>query len=207
MTHSIGAYEFNSAYARLREAAEEEKLYALAREADKEKASKEAGSDGTSPVGKEIMEYLSKIPKGSDGKLSFKDVEEYRKELETKWDEEVAVDLAKLGVDVSQDLPLTYDPATGKVTVNSSHPDKAKIDAYFESNPDKVEQFQEILQLGKLTSVAESELSLTEMTTSVPQRALAWWFEDNTDPTTWFDGGGLMAGKGLSQYTGISLKV
>jgi len=209
MTSSIGSYGYTSAYTKLREAAEEKKLYALAQEADKENASKktDSNSEASSAMGKQIMDYLSEIPKGDDGKLSFKDVEAHRKKLEKEWDDKVAVDLAKLGVDVSKDLPLTFDPATGKVTVSSNHPDKAKIDAYFESNSEMVDKFEKILQLGKLTSVADSQLSQTELTTNMQQSSLAWWFEDNSDPTSWFNGGSLMAGRGVSKYSGINIKV
>jgi hypothetical protein len=204
-TQSIGSYGYTSAYTKLREKAEEAKLYATAEQADKSTAANT--SETSSPMGKQIMDYLSEIPKGDDGTLSFKDVDEYRKKLETEWDVEVSSDLLKLGVDITQQLPLSYDPATGKVTVSKSHPDKAKIDAYFESNQDKVDEFEKILQLGKLTTTADEQLSQTEMGQNIQQQSLAWWFEDNSDPTTWFSGGGMMAGQGLSSYTGINIKV
>jgi hypothetical protein len=155
----------------------------------------------------QVNEYLSDIPKGTDGKLSFKDIEDYRKKLETEWDDSVKADLEKLGVNTETDFPLSYDPATGKLTVSNTHPDKAKIEQYFESNPDKVEEFQKIIQLGKMTYMSKSTLSPLEMQKNIQQEAMAWWYEDNSDPTSWFKGGGLMLGQGQSTYSGLNLKV
>lgn len=201
-TDAIGSYGYTNAYANLRASAEEEKLYAMAKQTDQEQA-----AAGSTVMGREIMSYLSAIPKGEDNKLSFQDVDDYRTTLETEWDVAVMADLDALGVDISQQFPLTYDPATNKVTVNGDHPDKAVVDKYFEDNPDKVDEFEKIIQLGKLTKVADSQLSQTELTTSLQQQAIGWWFEDNTDPTSWFEGGGLMAGTGMASYTGLNLTV
>lgn len=201
-TDAIGSYGYSSAYTKLRESAEQEKLYAMAAQAEKK-----AEAEGSTGVAADLMNYLSKIPKGDDGKLSFKDVDDYRQKLETEWDLEVMADLDKLGVNIDQQFPLTYDPATGKVTVSGDHPDKAVVDKYFEDNPDKVKTFEEIVQLGKLTTVANSELSQTEMLTNLRQESLAWWYEDNSDPTSWFDGGGMLVGQGQAAYKGLNIKV
>ncbi|QJB58323.1 hypothetical protein HFN16_01135 [Pseudodesulfovibrio sp. zrk46] len=154
-----------------------------------------------------INAILADVPKGDDGKLSFDDVDTYRKSLEEKWDEEVKADLEKLGVDPDSKYPLTWDPTTGKVIVQEGHPDKAVIDKYFEDNPDKVEEFQKIIQLGKLTSTSRSTLSPTEMRQSIQQQSMAWWYEDNSDPRTWFSGGSSLMGFGSSAYTGLNITV
>lgn len=201
-TQPVGSSGYLDTYALLQAANEEEQLYAQA-----EKAGKENDQTVTSALGNDIMSYLSKIPKGDDGKLSFKDVDEYRKKLETEWDVEVMADLQKLGVDITQQFPLSYDPTAGKVTVSSSHKDKVVIDKYFEDNPDKVKEFNEIIQLGKLTAEADSKLAQSQMVQNLQMQSLAWWYADNTDPANWFDGGGMLAGNGLSSYTGLNLKV
>lgn len=201
-TQSIGSAGFSNTYSLLQAALEEEQLQAQAA-----KVEKESTTSGSSALGSDILGYLSKIPKGEDGRLSFKDVDDYRSTLETEWDVEVTADLQALGVDVTQQLPLSYDPATGKVTVSSSNKDKAVIDKYFEDNPDKVQEFQEIIQLGKLTAEADSKLSQSQLVQNLQQQAIAWWYEDNTDPASWFSGGGMLAGSGLSSYTGLNLTV
>lgn len=202
-TESIGAYTYSSAYSSLRASAEEQKLKQLAAKTDQENVA----ATGNTAIANEIMGFLSDIPKGEDGKLSFQDVDDYRATLETEWDLAVMADLEALGIDIDQQFPLTYDPATGKVTVAKGHKDKEAVDAYFEANPDKVEEFNQILQLGKLTTVADSQLSQTELTTNLQQQSLAWWYQDNTDPTSWFDGGSLMLTQGQSSYKSLNLMV
>ena len=72
-----------------------------------------------------------------------------------KWDVEVMADLEANSAWTSPNsFPLTYDPTTGKVTVSGDHEDKEIIDQYFEDNPDKVGDFETIVQLGKLTATS-----------------------------------------------------
>ncbi|BCS89505.1 hypothetical protein [Pseudodesulfovibrio sediminis] len=200
-TQAIGSGGYTNAYSLLRAANEEEQLVAQAKKVDQE-----AKASGTA-MGNDIMSYLDKVPKGSDGKLSFQEVDDYRTTLEEEWDAAVMADLKKLGVDVSTKIPLTYDTTTGKVTVASGNEDKAVIDQYFENNPDKVEDFNTILQLGKLTTTASTQLTQASFMQSLQQESLAWWYEDNSDPTDWFSGGGMLTGTGQSSYTGLNLLV
>jgi hypothetical protein len=117
-------------------------------------------------------------------------------------------DLKALGVDVSKEFAMTYDPDTGKVTVPDKTKDAEIINKYFEDNPDKVAEFYDIIQLGKLNATASSQLSQSQMLTSLRQQSLAWWYADNTDPTSWFEGGGLLAiGGNATSYTGLNMMV
>ncbi len=170
-------------------------------------AAQESGVNWKTSIRKGIEEVLADVPKGADGKLSFRDVDDYRNSLEETWDTQVKADLEKLGVDPNAKYPLTWDAATGKVVVQDGHPDKKVIDKYFEDNPDKVEEFQKIIQLGKLTSTSRSTLSPVDMKRSIQQQTMAWWFEDNTDPRTWFSGGSSLRGYGLAAFTGLDIKV
>ena len=201
-TQSIGSSGYADTYSRLQAAREQQQLTEEAT-----KVSKEQAAAGTSSMGQDILSYLSMIPKGADGTLSFQDVDDYREELETFWDASVMADLEELGVDISEQFPLTYDATTGKVTVSSDHEDKEIIDQYFEDNPDRVAEFETIVQLGKLTATAEEKLSQDMMITDLQMQSLAWWYEDNTDPTSWFEGGGMLAMSGMSSYLGLNITV
>ncbi|QGY42019.1 hypothetical protein GM415_08610 [Pseudodesulfovibrio cashew] len=159
-----------------------------------------------SAINTQINALLDMVPKGDDGKLSFQDVDDYREQLEKDWDEAVKEDFEALGLDPDAEYPLNYDPATGTVTVTKGHPDKAVIDQYFANNPDKVDEFEAIVQLGKLTSASNSTLTQNEMRQSLQQQAMSWWFEDNSDPTSWFSGGGLVLGQ-QTAYTGLNITV
>lgn len=203
-TTSIGTDLINGTYKLLRASVEEKQLRQQAEELD-EKSAKSTVSSG---LASDISSVLDQIPKGDDNRLSFQDVQNYREQLGDKWDASVMADLKKLGVDVSTEFAMTYDPDTGKVTVPDSTKDAEIINKYFEDNPDKVEEFHTIIQLGKLTSAASGKLSQNDMMTNLQQQSLAWWYADNTDPANWFQGGGLLAMGGSSgSYTGLNLFV
>jgi hypothetical protein len=204
-TTSIGTDLITGTYTLLRASVEEKQLYQNAQSLDDESNETSSKTGLTS----EIYTLLDQIPKGDDNRLSFQDVEDYREDLGDQWDASVMDDLEALGVDVSNEFMMSYDPDTGKVTVPDDTEDADVINQYFEDNPDKVEEFYTIIQLGKLTSTASSTLTQNELMTSLQQQSLAWWYADNTDPTSWFDGGGLLSlGEGsTSSYTGLSLMV
>jgi hypothetical protein len=201
-TQSIGSSGYLDTYSLLKAAREEQQLMDEA-----VKAGKDQTTSGTSSMGQDILSYLSQIPKGEDGKLSFQDVDDYRDKLETFWDAEVMADLEELGVDITKQFPLTYDSNTGKVTVSGDHEDKEIIDQYFVDNPDKVGEFETIVQLGKLTTTAEDKLSMDMLNTNLQLESLAWWYQDNTNPTSWFEGGGMLAMSGMSSYLGLNMTV
>lgn len=158
-------------------------------------------------IREQIESILADVPKGDDGKLSFQDVDDYRESLEKKWDIAVMADLEALGVDTDKELPLTWDPTTGRVTVTEGHPDKAVVDQYFDDNPDKIEEFQRIIQLGKMTNLSQSHFSASQLRQNIQQQSMAWWYEDNSDPTQWFSGGGSLLGSSFSSYTGLDIVV
>jgi len=192
---------YTATYKLLQAASEEKALFEQARETS------QSNSATTTSLGSDILSLLSKVPKGDDGKLSFQDVQDYREELGDAWDEKVMADLKELGVDVTQELSMSYDPETGKVSVASGTKGKEIIDKYFEDNPDVVGEFYDIVQLGKLTATADSKLSQAQYTQNLQLQSMAWWCQDNVDLQSWFDGGGLLALQGQSSYTGLNLMV
>ncbi len=199
---SIGS-GFTQTYALLQTASEEKALNEQAKEISEENA-----SGKNSGMGTDILSLLSQVPKGEDKTLSFQDVEDYREKLGKQWDILVMADLEALGVDITKEMPMSYDMDTGKVTVAQGTADKATIDKYFEDNPDMVEQFYDIVQLGKLTATADSKLSQGQMVQNLQLESIAWWYEDNQDVKSWFDGGGMLALQGEStSYTGLNLFV
>ena len=192
---------YAATYKLLQAASEEQALYEQAKATSQTDASKTTG------VGSNILSLLSKVPKGDDGKLSFQDVEDYREELGDAWDEKVMAALKELGVDVSQEMSMSYDAETGKVTVAEGTEGKEIIDQYFEDNPDVVKEFYDIVQLGKLTATADANLSQEQYVQSLKLQSMAWWYQDNISAQSWFEGGGLLSMQGATSYTGLNLLV
>lgn len=205
MSMTIGSDLIANTYTLLRASMEETQLHQQAEALD----AKSKESNKNTGLASEISALLDQIPKGDDNKLSFQEVEDYRKSLGDKWDASVMADLKKLGVDVSSEFAMTYDPKTGKVTVPADTKDADVINKYFEDNPDKVQEFYDIIQLGKLTATASTQLSQSQKMVDLKQQTLAWWYADNTNPSSWFDGGGLLAfsQNASKSYTGLNLFV
>lgn len=166
-----------------------------------------SSSGMTSALRSQIDSILENIPKGEDGKLSFAEVEEYLETKQEAWDESVKADFEELGINTYDQFPLSYDAASGTVVVAAGHPDKQLIDNYFANNQDKVDELEEIIQIGKLTRTSSQNLSTTELKQSLQQTAMSVWFEDNTDPSSWFSGGGLMFGGGALSLSGLNITV
>ncbi|WP_419786711.1 hypothetical protein [Pseudodesulfovibrio sp.] len=189
--------------------------YTLLQAANEEKALREQAAENSSKtassstgIGTNITKLLESVPKGDDERLSFQDVDDYREELGDKWDKKVMADLKKLGIDVTQNLAMSYDAETGKVTVADGTEGKEIIDKYFEDNPDVVSQFYDIVQLGKLTSTAGSKLTQTQFNQNIQLQTMSWWCQNNVSAQSWFSGGGLLGLQGMTGgYTGLDLRV
>lgn len=165
-----------------------------------------SSSASTSELRAQIDKLLEGVP-SSGSKLSFQDVIDYRDQLQDEFEAIAKEDLSALGVDTDRDFTLSYDANTGKVTVDSSHPDKALIDAYFEQTPEMTEAFAKIVSLSKLTATAEDALSPTEFKRQMQLQAMSWWAEENGS-SDWFSGGGMMLStEGMSLMAGLNLKV
>lgn len=154
-----------------------------------------------------IRALLANVPRRDDGRLSFKDVADYRDAVEAGWDRSVNAALTGLGVDVSRPFRLMTDPSTGAVTAGSDHPDKGRIDNYFASNQDKAEEFTRIIQLGKLVDTSDKRLTPDEMEQTLPLDAMAWWYQTNMDNGALFKGGGVVFGAGGSAYKSLDIRV
>ncbi len=186
---------------RLREDAE----FSLAPEQSKKRHDKVSAVRGG--VRNSIRNLLSEVSKSEDNRLTFRDIVDFSKSIESEWERAVSSDLKGLGVDMSVKFRLMLDASTGCVTASGDHPDKARIDAYFASTPDSSEGFRKIIQFGKLASVAESKLSPRNMNQEFHVEAMAWWYQSNMDTTSLFAGGGLVFGNGSSVYRAVDIRV
>jgi hypothetical protein len=143
----------------------------------------------TSAIRAQIEALLADVPRSEGGKLTFDDVISYRDEQREAFEARVQSDLAALGVDTDLDMTFSYDANSDVLTVDSGHPDKKLIDAYFAANEDVRADFAEVVALTKLSGSAETKLTATEMRTSLQVQSMAIWAEANASNT--FSGGSL----------------
>ncbi len=126
-------------------------------------------------ISQSVKSLLDEVP-SSGGKLTFKDVMDYRDALQEKFEAELKSDLEAIGVNTDIEFTLSYDAAGDKVTVDQNHPDKAKIDNYFDQNPERREEFAKIVSYSNISNVAENKLSPGQLKQQIQASAMeTWW--------------------------------
>lgn len=153
-----------------------------AAEGSSEKKKSSSSSDSTSreKTSQKLSELLANLPKGPSGNISFTEISQYLEQAETQFDNEVKAELKDLGVDVDTKFQLIYDESTGKITVGNDHPDKKKIEAYFAANPERVKQFNTILDLHQVEDLAQNRLNPPDLRKQISQQSMAFWLSDNS---------------------------
>lgn len=154
-----------------------------------------------------IRALLADVSTDGGSGISFQDILDHREMLERDWGDRMERDLRGLGVDMTRVFRLVNDPAAGSVTAGADHPDKMKIDQYFASNSEMVEDFERVLQLGKLSDTALRKLTVDEMGQELSVEAMAWWFQSNMEGASLFAGGGTVFGMGASSYKSLDIRV
>ncbi len=135
--------------------------------------------------------------------LSFSDLRDEADKLEDEFDKQVKADLKALGVDTDETFQLRYDEKTGKM-VCSKHPDKEKIEEYFNSHSDRVSQFQDIVDLRAITQYSQSSMSPQLFQQKMDYLSMSIWMETMDSG---FTGTMSMNSFGSSVYQGLNLQV
>lgn len=141
---------------------------------------------------------------GKNGRVSFGQITAYKEKLEKEYGEKMEADLAKLGVDPTIKFQLKLS-ADGKMEVISDHADKAKVQKYFDDNPEMVKKYKEIQGLADLEAARKSmQVNPTDMRKRIQVEAMATWWDQaggSTNSIADFTGGD------MSFYKGINKKV
>ncbi|WP_285907596.1 hypothetical protein [Pseudodesulfovibrio pelocollis] len=204
-TQSIDSAGYGYSYQQMLKARQEAEA---AEKAQTSGGTASASGSAMSQAREYVESLLANIPKSNGTKLTFQDVFDYRDSRNKAWSERFEADMKALGVDTSIDIKLSLDAATGAVTAQRNHPDKAAIDKYFIDNPKMAEQFAEGVQLSKLTGLAERKLTNAELRQQLSLQSMSIWFEANASASSMFSGGGMVLGQqGATTFTGLDLRV
>lgn len=174
--------------------------------ADQSKNRHDSGENPDASARQLIQSILGSVPSRSTDSLSFREIVEYYESLQSEWNRAVNDDLVELGVAVTTPFRLMYDPA-GAITVAGEHGDKEMINAYFIANPGRIDELGESFRLGKLADTAQNRLTPGEMGQSLQVEAMAMWYASNMDPSSLYQGGGLLFGSGGGIYKGLDIMV
>lgn len=169
---------------------------------------KKMGSYGTSSTLEDLAAIagaaMESMGIGKNGNVTFGQISAYKTKLEKEYGEKVEADLKKLGVDPNIKFQLKIGE-DGKMEVISDHADKAKVQKYFDDNPDMVKKYKEIQSLADLEAARKAmQISPTEMRKRIQVESMATWWDQAGNSSSSI---GDFTGGDMSFYKGINKTV
>ena len=141
---------------------------------------------------------MEKMGVGENDRVSFGQINTYREQMEQEYADQLRNDFELLGVDPKITFQLKENDQGG-LTVSSDHPDKDKVQKYFDEHPEMVEKYEEIQTLANLEAArSQMDINPAELKKRLQiENMSAWWSaEGGTDSimnvasagTSWFSG-------------------
>ncbi|MEG2172009.1 MAG: hypothetical protein RRY29_01975 [Desulfovibrionaceae bacterium] len=139
---------------------------------------------------------------GKGGSVTFGQISAYKERQEKDYSDKLQKDLEALGVakDIKFQLKLG---SNGKMEVVSDHPDKAKVQKYFDDNPAMVKKYKEIQSLADLESARKAmQVNPTDLRKRIQVEAMATWWDQSGGASSSiadFNGGDMAFYKGVNK--------
>ena len=141
---------------------------------------------------------MEKMGVGKNDRVSFGQINAYREQMEQEYADQLQKDFGLLGVDPKIAFQLKEN-AAGGLTVSSDHPDKAKVQKYFDDHPEMVEKYREIQTLANLEAARKQmDINPAELKKRLQiENMSAWWdaaggadsiMSVSSAGTSWFSG-------------------
>jgi len=141
---------------------------------------------------------MEKMGVGKNDRVSFRQINAYREQREQEYAERLRKDFTLMGIDPDISFQLKENDKGG-LTVSCTHPDKDKIQKYFDDNPELVKQYREIQTLANLESARQRmEIQPAELKKRLQiENMSAWWNAEggsaaimslSAGGTSWFSG-------------------
>jgi hypothetical protein len=146
---------------------------------------------------------MEKMGIGKNDRVSFRQINAYREQLEQDYADQLRKDFELMGVDPDIRFQLKENDKGG-LTVSSDHPDKDKIQKYFDDHPELVKQYKEIQTLADLEAARQRmDINPAELKKRLQiENMSAWWGAE---------GGGnsimSLSSGGTSWFTGVNATV
>ena len=141
---------------------------------------------------------MEKMGVGKNDRVSFRQINAYREQMEYEFAGQLRKDFALLGVDPNIVFQLKENEKGG-LTVSSDHPDKDKVQKYFDDHPALIKQYQEIQVLANLEAARNwTDINPAELKKRLQiENMSAWWDAESgassimsvsSGGTSWFSG-------------------
>ena len=119
---------------------------------------------------------MAKMGIGKHDRVSFRQINAYREQMEQEYAEQLRKDFALLGVDPKIAFHLKENEKGG-LTVNADHPDKDKVQNYFDDHPEMFKKYKEIQILADLEAARKDmDINPAELKKRLQiENMSAWW--------------------------------
>ena|GEM_PF-4884758 len=118
-----------------------------------------------------LKEILAQIPRGAGGKLTAKDILDYKNKKLEDFQETIKSGLSSRGVDENITFSLGLKRGTDELAVFSKHPDKKKVEAFLKERPELAEEFKNLKTLDNLTRFFGTSPASAQSSTTSSVRA------------------------------------
>jgi len=141
---------------------------------------------------------MEKMGVGKNDRVSFRQINAYREQMELEFADKIRKDFELLGVDPKITFQLKEN-GKGVLTVSSDHPDKDKVQKYFDDHPELVKQYREIQALANLEAArSRMDINPAELKKRLQiENMSVWWHTESgansimnlsSAGTSWFSG-------------------
>ena len=141
---------------------------------------------------------MEKMGVGKNDRVSFRQINTYREQMEQEFSDKIRKNFELLGVDPNIIFQLKENEK-GSLTVSSEHPDRDKVQKYFDEHPELVKQYKEIQTLANLEAARNRmNINSAELKKRLQIENMgAWWSAEgggnsimslSSGGTNWFSG-------------------
>ena len=167
--------------------------------AEQQNSSAYSATQTVSLVAELTRAVMEKMGVGKNDRVSFGQINSYRQQMEEEYAKKIAEDFENLGIDSKVSFQLKENTAGGLV-VSTSHPDRDKIQKYFDDNPEMVEQYNEIQALANLDAARKSmDIQPAELKKRIQIENMSVWWESEGSSSIMN-----MSSSGINWFSGIN---
>jgi hypothetical protein len=146
---------------------------------------------------------MEKMGVGKNDQVSFRQINAYREQMEQEYAEQLRKDFALLGVDPNIAFQLKENEKGG-LTVSSDHPDREKVQKYFNDHPEMVKIYKEIQTLANLEAARQRmDINPAELKKRLQIENMGTWWNTESGASSIMN----VSSAGTSWFSGIDATV
>ena len=139
-----------------------------------------------------------------DSRVTFSQLAKYREQLQDEFNAAVGEGLRNAGIDPNVKFSVQLD-ACGNARISSSDEDAAKLQAFFDENPEIIKKYKQIEALAGIDDARKAmQISPAEMRKRIQIESMASWWAGSGEANSYF---GNYSNENLSLMSGLNLSV